>query len=377
MQDAVRQTRTAGGAGGYRRQTGRLAVLLAALAMPATSPGANRPASIADVPTSSREITLRLFPTAVVASEEVTLSDVAEIQGEAAQMLGGMRVGAAPQPGRAGELELSQIQSMLSRRGVNLSQWVFRGSSRCTIRRVAPEAARPASSTRPAAAVEASGQQESLQTLEDVLRRHLSARLEKLGGTAVVRFSPALGKVLRLSRPAFDFRITDRSDRLLGMVACEVVVFEGGVQRQTVPVLADVSIQKRVAVASRPINRGETIQTGDLVLEERTFERPEEIGLASVDGLAGQRVRRFIEQKGIVFSRDIEPVPLVVRNDLVTVTARSGRLMIRGTAKAVTTGTLGETVVLKNEASKETFSAVVTGLKEAELAAGMRTGGQP
>jgi flagella basal body P-ring formation protein FlgA len=72
--------------------------------------------------------------------------------------------------------------------------------------------------------------------------------------------------------------------------------------------------------------------------------------------------------------RDVEPVPLVQRNDLVTVWVRRGRVAIKGSAKAMSSAGYGETVELTSELSrKDRFTGVVTGPKTVELPGASRT----
>lgn len=405
MQDASRINRSAAGGiarcdGAWRpsRRWGAVAVCAWACA--------SAPAQ------QAAETVVRLYPSAVVSGESVMLSDVAEVRGESAQLAAQMELGAAPHVGKSGHLELSQVQSMLGRRGINLSNWVFRGASRCTIQRVgrtlprppeqeaqedraaAPGARRsggrraappaPAISgdqeqptTRPAEGTEASRAAAcDPHSLEAALRDHISRKLANLGGAPVIRFSPGAVRILALARPTYEFRITDRADRQLGMIPLDVAILEEGQLRQSVPVIAEASLKKAVVVAARPINRGEILKPNHLVVEERVFDRLEDIGLTEMSALIGQRAKRFIENHAVLSGRDIEPMPLILANDLVTVLVRRGGLTIRGSAKALSAGGFGDTVRLRNEMSKEEFAAVVTAQKTAEVsdAAG---GGRP
>lgn len=134
--------------------------------------------------------------------------------------------------------------------------------------------------------------------------------------------------------------------------------------------LVQVSLSKQVVVAARQINRSEVIGPQDLTMAERVYERPEDVGISEPAKLVGQRIKRFVQAGEQISVRDVEPMPLVSRNDLVTVTIRRGHVVIRGVAKAMSTGSYGATVTLKNEMSRETFSAVVTGPRTAEVELG-------
>ncbi len=322
-------------------------------------------------PADDRGSVVRLYPKAVVDGGQITLADISELQGEAASLAGRWIIASSPARGQAVAIDLAQVQAALSERGANLSQWIFRGPSQCVVSRVRGEdtaATQPADTrggsvtsvpaTRPAPAV---------NTLEACLRTHLTNRLGKLGGTPVIQFSPAVARLLPLSQPTYRFEITDRTDRLLGMVTLEVTIREGKAIKQVVPVIAQVALRKSMVVSSRPLNRGETIALGDIALAEQTVEQVADMGVGDTAPFVGQRVKRFITRGERLSPRDIEPVPLVNRNDLVTVLVNRGGVQIKGVAKAMTAGGYGETVMLQNEASRLKFAAVVTGPRTAEV----------
>ena len=53
--------------------------------------------------------------------------------------------------------------------------------------------------------------------------------------------------------------------------------------------------------------------------------------------------------------------------------ARRGQLTVRGSAKALASGGYGDTIKLKNETSREIYSAVVVGQKTVEVRDTSRT----
>lgn len=363
---------------GVRRAAAVLSLLLAGPLM-ADLPG-TRPATYA----LAGENVVRLHATAVVTRGEVTLADVATVEGDAADLATTWSIAAAPHPGASGVIELSQLQNILSRRGVNLSRWVFRGSSRCVIARPAvasmmkpgPAGARSSdrAATRPAdlqTATRPAGEPapavDTPLSLEQAIHAYLSRRVKDTGGTLSLRFSPGAARLLSLARPTHEFSITDRGSRALGAIPLEVTISTAGQPDQVVQVLCDASLQKQVVVAAGAVNRGEVIQAGHLAAETRTFERLEAVGLADAAALIGQRARRLIRPGEQIALADIEPMPLVERNDLVTVTVRRGGLTITGTARAMNAAGFGEAVTLRSELSKETFTGVVTGQKTVDL----------
>ena len=357
----------------------------------------------------SGETVVCLYPTALVSTEQVTLADVAEISGEGAEPAFSLPIAPAPGPGQERVILLSHVRAALGEHGANLARWVFRGSTRCTVKRptaspaggdqpqhhqssstVGPRTDHLASisdverdtssgksrpvSTAPAAdpgQVDVSPDPVRIDpnTLAGAIHQHVRRRLANISGEPVLRFSPAVARMLNLSKPTYDFQITDQSERLLGTVPLQVAIFqpEQSKPQQVVPTLVEVSVRIPVVVASRPINRKQIIKATDLTVANRLIDRMDQIGLSDPAPLIGQRAKRLIDEGEKLTVGDIEPIPLVSRNDLVTAWVHRGNLKVKGTAKAMGTGGYGETIELKNEASRETFTAVVTGEKTVEI----------
>jgi flagella basal body P-ring formation protein FlgA len=344
---------------------------------------------------------VRVYPTAVVTSDQVILSDIAALSGEGTQLAGTWAITEAPKPGQEITIDQSALQKALVRRGINASQWLFRGSSRCRISR--PLAAR--SATQPSATdgdegtparssrrgsrlshgavttapenyadlVQPQVTEPDPNTLEGAIYQHLLSRLSRFGGRPSMQVSPAIRKLLALSRPAYEFSLTDRSDRSIGLVPLEVAIYRDGKLDQVQSILVQVSLLKQVVVAAGPINRGQTIGASDVVLREQTFDRTDALGMDNLNAVVGQRAVRFVSKDDMLTGKDIEPLPLVQRNDVVAVTARIGNITISSSAKALAAATYGETVELRNEVSKQTFVGIVTGPKTAELVLGGTT----
>jgi len=365
------------------------AVVMAAL--PARTWAVDSETSLRSV-AGSGQVEVCLRPTAVVTGPRVRLADVADVTGTGAADAGRWVVATAPPAGGTRILAMKVIQRALADRGINLADWRFHGASRCHISRPATVPS-PAHKTLCAndrntdglkgasgfAKLVASGDEARAaggdpagpDTLEATLRRHLAERLADLGGEPVIQFSPMIRQALALSAPTYRFEITNRNNRRLGLVSLEVQVYEQGRRHGTLSVLAQVSLRKRVAVAARPINRRQTIKAADLKMVERLYDRADRAaaGVSDASLLVGRRARRFITPDEPISLQDVEAVPLVKRNELVTVWVRRGGIVIKAVGKATRDAGLGEIVLLKNEMSGQTFAARVTGPRTAELAA--------
>jgi len=323
------------------------------------------------------ETVVRLMPAAVVTGDSVTLADVAEVTGPGASPAGKWTVATIPSAGSSRSIEMRAVQRALAEQGVNLVQWRFHGASRCEV--TAPARAEETPRTHPEEGEDNArlSEQRVLRasgvdpvdpnTLEGHLRAHLAARLEGMPGEPVFEFSPAVRDALSLSVPAYRFEIADRNERKLGLVPLEVTIYEQNRVHSTLQVLVNVALRTRVVVAARPINRQQIIELDDLTTAERVWAQVETTGLSDPARLVGQRARRFIRAQEVIALRDVESVPLIRRNDLVTVWSRQNGIVIKMVGKAMGEAGHGEAVLLKNEMSGQTFTARATGPRIAVL----------
>jgi len=335
--------------------------------------------------TSMAETVVQVYPATVVQGDSVLLSDVARLSGESAQLAAAWKVASAPSCGLSCTVDVAAVQKALGERGVNLANWIFRGASRCKVSKPTIKQNRKTStrshssnhqaisadnlSSLPKTTTSAASDDVSVdpRTLEAHLRKHIADRVAELGGKPVIQFGAALNAALTLSEPAYQFAIKDRDKRRLGLIGLEVTVSEKGRINQVLPILVRVALRKQVVMAARAINRNQIIESADLTLTERVYERPDQIGLSDTAPIVGQRAMRFIEPFTPINIRDLEPVPLIKRNDLVTVWVRNGDVAIKATAKAMSEASYGQPVTLKNEMSREPFIAQATGPRTAEV----------
>ncbi|NLE56901.1 MAG: flagellar basal body P-ring formation protein FlgA [Planctomycetes bacterium] len=336
----------------------------------------------------SQEIAVRLHGTAIVGAEQVTLGDIAEIRGDLVGLAGSCPIILSPKPGYSLSLSIDDVQKALSDRGANLAHWTFRGSSRCTVTRPvrreidqstpsqrrddrpAPANTSPGLPGQAVAEVPSETAPINPDTLGGSMQLHMQQRLADLGGTPVIQFPKALSQQLELSRPTYEFRITCRGNDLLGLVPLDVTIVDSSKQEQTLQVSAKVSLRKTVLVAGHSINKGAVVAASDVSLQELVFDRVEDIGLADPAAIIGQQAKRFVDKGDKLLAKDFEPLPLVHRNDLVTVLISRGSLRIKGTARALGSGAFGDVVDVRNEMGERSagrFSAVVVGEKTVEV----------
>lgn len=341
-------------------------------------------------PDAARAGQIRLWPTAVVEHDAVLLADVAELRGfDAAttETLVRRVVVDAPRPGGEILLTADDLRTALAESGANLAEVSIFGASRCKVARprTAHEEVRPApkldrvaekppllraKSARAARRprrdpmADSRTQTSADDTLERALRDFITARAGLSSGRLEIRFSPACARDLSLPAESHRFEIHPRDSAKFGLLSFEVDVADASGAARTVPVVAEVALLREVVVARRPINRGETIESRALKLEERRFTDEAALGLTDLAASVGMRSRGFLRAGDMLTPREIEDKPVVNRGQPVTIWMRSGGLVIRATGKAQQAGRLGDRVEVLRDGThrkQDLLEAVVTG----------------
>lgn len=331
-------------------------------------------------PACAQARAVRLWPKALVDEPAVRLGDVAQLAGfeePGKTVLADFVVAEAPAPGQRLVVNHRELIAKLRAAGLNLAEVHVSGATTCEVSRpsapsepAGPIRDEPARAPAPPVFPAESGGRAD-RTLEDAVRSHIRAVLADYGGEVQISFnrSARLRSALSLARPRFAFRVYLDHPVPLGLVGLRVEVLENGRVVQTVPVAAEVALLRRVVVARRPINRGMTIAEKDVALAIRRFTDAEGIGATSLAPLIGQQARRFIDQGEMLAARDVQPVPLVKRGQLVTVYHRQSGIMIKTVGKALEGGSYGDVIPVKNESSRRSFDAMITGPQTVEVRA--------
>jgi flagella basal body P-ring formation protein FlgA len=320
---------------------------------------------------------VRIWPSAVVDDAVVRLSDSAQIAG-GIEGIESVEVATAPEAGGRLVLRHEEILDRLRAAGVNVADLRVSGSMRCEVSRAADGKAGDAPRHETVSIDEPTHQDEPAtapprdpQTLGGAVEGYIRAALAEYGREVEIQFnrSEKLRSALSLSAPRFSFEVEPHNAVPLGLVSLRVSVFEGGELVQTVPVVAEVALIRRVVVAKRPVNRGMAIGDGDVSLELRRFSDISRIGVTDPRAVVGQRARVFVDRGEMVLARDVEPLPLVSRGDFVTVYHRQGGLLVKTVGKALGGGSYGDTIPVKNEGSKRSYEATITGPQTVEVRA--------
>ncbi|MBI1825828.1 MAG: flagellar basal body P-ring formation protein FlgA, partial [Planctomycetes bacterium] len=304
--------------------------------------------------------TIRLWPTAVVASDPIRLGELCELSGFNAadeRTLSQISVAEAPVSGGTRVVHLDLVRSVMSSAGMNMASIVIAGATQC-------EVSRPLSASSPSsdtAGLNSPGDQRSGRSstdvgnsatvlrhaktppgatdlaklsLRDAISRFFDAELTRFQATAEVTFDRTPSGVLDLCGPTFEFHIKRKSATPLGLVSIEAEVSTGGRVVQVVPMQIQVAMIRKVATARRAINQGAMIASADVELSTLTFHRTDDIGVDDLSELVGQRAKQMMTAGAVIEADMVEIAPVVTRGQLITLASESGGVRVVTAAKS-------------------------------------------
>jgi flagellar basal body P-ring formation protein FlgA len=171
-----------------------------------------------------------------------------------------------------------------------------------------------------------------------------------------------------LSLPAGDLRVElqTRSAAAGSLLLSARIGAPGAATRETW-VRVRASLYAEVAVAARPIARGQSLGPDDVRLERRQIQRLTPEPVRGVQELDGMRARRPLAKGAILTSDAVEAVPLVQRGDPIQLVAVRGTLRVSVEAQALEDGVRGKRIRVKNLSSGKVVVAEVSGPREATV----------
>jgi flagella basal body P-ring formation protein FlgA len=280
-----------------------------------------------------------------------------------------------------------EIRELLHDAGVNLAVIKFAGATACTISRSDVQyderealqqwiEARQAT-TRPGSkaaaedfvkAVAPQTQPASTQkvepnpyrTLGQSLAEDLAVRLALPVEGLQMQFNPADEKVLNLSEPYFRFNVAARRARNLGDVAWDVqIVTAAGTQK--VHIAAGARAWQQQVVVMKPLAYKQIIRDEDVLVRRTLVDRLSDDPLLSISQVVGQEAAVELKPGTMFTARTVNAVPLAKTGQLVTVSLRQGAVQLRTAARAMESGTYGQSIRVRNEATKDIYQVTMIG----------------
>ena len=297
---------------------------------------------------------------------------------------------------------MQEIRETLRDAGVNTASINFAGSASCTVSRSdvdyseknglqqwieAKEAARattlPASEqvaklptptkavASPAAPAIHSSEIEAVRTLRSALILDLANRLNVSPDLLQVSFKQTDEKVLNIAEPVFKYVIEPTGNRALGTVAWNVAINSaaelGGAASKKITITANAKLWQEQVVAVRPILFKQIIRTEDVMQRRTLVENVSDEPMLTIEQTVGQQAARELKPMMVLTGKMIDPVQLVKTGQLVTVTLEQGAVQLKTVVRAMEPGSLGQTIRVKNEATRDIYQVVLTGPQTATM----------
>jgi len=306
---------------------------------------------------------LAIRPSASVYGETPTLAHVLNVFESESQLHSLLRSQAIPaEPGTTTIVTYEQIMQRLSAVGLNPARVLLTGAAACRLSVAAdptPKQREQELNDKLPVQVPASE-----RTLAQLLREHVNRELASLGGTVELEFDRASAPFLELTAPPWEFVIHAKGRQKLGLRELDVAIRREGRLHRAVDVAARVRLVKPVLVAKKPLNVGTFVEADAIELQERVFDREQDIGLERLEQALGHRVVRFVPAGQMVRAADLKAVELVQRSRPVTVLGAGPGVQVRLSGIALDNGCLNDVVRVRLGDSRRTqrvLAGVVTG----------------
>lgn len=192
--------------------------------------------------------------------------------------------------------------------------------------------------------------------------------LTRLGGDARIGYS-VVGLDPRLAMPACaePLSVEAREQRqLTTRLNLQVSCRSGNGWSLFVPI--DLTVQRPIVVAARPLAHGETLTAADLQLVEHNVARLTGQYFINLDEAVGMAVRRALAQGAPVLGEQLQPPLLIKRGDSVLITAAGSTIAVKMNGVAMTDGRRGEQIRVKNSSSGKIVAARVAAAGVVEVA---------
>lgn len=194
---------------------------------------------------------------------------------------------------------------------------------------------------------------------------YISARFDKADGSTSVR-AGMLDDRMRLARCDRPLEAFLRRGTRIGARTTVGVRCAGG-RPWSVYVPVEVSVLKRVWVASRPLPRGHVLEAGDLVPDQRDVSGMTGGYIEEKQSLLGQRLKTSVLAGRALTPGLIKADSVVHRGQTVTLAVTSAGLNIKMSGKALADGAINQRIRVENLNSGRIIEGIVKSRETVEV----------
>jgi flagella basal body P-ring formation protein FlgA len=203
------------------------------------------------------------------------------------------------------------------------------------------------------------------RSLQSVLTEDIATRLNLPAAALQVDFRAEDRGLLSLTSLQVKFDIEPHRTAELGEWRW-VVSITSGVTTRKVQIIAQVRAWQEQVVVKNLVAFKNTIRAEDVEVRRALVDRIGD-GAAPLDAVVGSAAVRELKPGMVITPRLIAPVELARSGQLITVIMRRGGVEIRTVATAMEAGSYGQTIRVKNNATRQPFDVVLVGPQTAVL----------
>ncbi len=280
---------------------------------------------------------LQLRERATVSAELVRIADVAELPAGADPRLGGLVIGAAPDPGAAQVYPRREIYEKLVGNGFTATR--LEGAA--------------------AVRVERNGRSLETSFFQPAIAAYV-ARHSRWGDGLTVTVLP--GRPLPVPGGDLEWIVQPANGGdFFGNVLFRVAARSGDREVFNGWVTARLKIEAPVAVSNRALGPGEAIADADVRWERREITPFTRNAVLAPAELAGRRAARLIRPNTVLTAELLQGDWLVRRGQTATLAVDHHGVRATTTVRVLADGRLGDRVRAQNESSRQLLTARVTG----------------
>ncbi len=138
-----------------------------------------------------------------------------------------------------------------------------------------------------------------------------------------------------------------------------ILVKCNGPKPWTVYIGAQIKLYKEFIATARPLDRGHILSSHDLTAVEKELSRLNQGYYSDKSSLIGQQLKRRLPQNRLIKANYISPPTLVKRGEIVTIIAENSGFSVKMSGKALTNGTKGDRIRVKNLSSSRIIEGTV------------------
>lgn len=287
-------------------------------------------------------VVITVPPEAHIQGPQITLGDVAVIEGEPADLVARMRqvrLGQAPPSRVARLLSKSTLITQLKHQGLWTQDLQFQGALQTRVRRAS--------------------QRLDPQHMETVVRQALSRRLAQTTQRTSIRDIRGLSAIFAPLGPvAYEVTVPERH-MLLGSTSFTLTIQVAGKVAKRLHGTATIAVAREVVSLVRPIAQGEIITADAVSRTQLQVTQPLRQMVNQPEDIIGKRARRSLAGNAPLSTQDVTTVAVVHRGDIVRIVLESPVIKVSTPGEALEAGKPGDTIRVKNTSSKREVRAQV------------------